>query len=352
MTPPLTGGTITTSGTIGLGTPAAGQVLASTGGAPAFTASPILGGLQVVNASTAEILASAHNSVAQFIGQRAGGSPGAPTAVASGDQLSWFGARGYTGTGGYSGSRAAMIMRATQGWTSSANGADVAFETTSNFTTSRLERMRITHDGKVGIGTASPDSELEIVSPGIARIYAVAHGNSGVFLGGYAVGGSPAAPTATEQGRLLLGLVGSGHNGSSRTLGRAVILMTTSEQWSSTNNGADISFYTTSNASDTPAERMRISHDGNVGIGTSTVTRAKVEINGGFGSAPLVGAYAALFSNGVGTNSNGTAVTPSLWASNVLVSPGYYAFSDARIKRVVGPSDARADLSTLLLIHE
>lgn len=243
-----------------------------------------------------------------------------------------------------------MIMRATQNWTNSAHGADIAFDTTTNGTTSRLERMRITHDGRVGIGTTDPIGGLGLVASGGAMISTSAYGSGDALVAGYAFGGTPAAPSATQLGRRLLHLVGTGFTGSSNYQA-ASIVMYANEQWNTSGGGAGMFFTTTANGTTNPTVRMLISDTGKINIGAITdPTRAKVEINGGFGSAPLAGAYAALFSNGAATNSNGTASTPSLWASNYLVSPGYYAFSDARIKRVVGPSDAAADLATLVKI--
>ncbi len=125
--------------------------------------------LEVVSTSTAEINATAHNSVAQFIGQSAGGSPGAETAVGSGTELAWFGARGYDGTG-FTPSRAAMIMNASENWTSAAHGTDIAFGTTANGTTSRTEKMRITQAGSIGIGTATP-TKAKVEINGFAGSY-------------------------------------------------------------------------------------------------------------------------------------------------------------------------------------
>lgn len=120
------------------------------------------GNLEVSGGSTALIVANGRNSVGQFIGQSAGGTLTVPTAVQNGSPLAWFGARGYTGTG-FSASRGAMIMNASENWSNSAHGTRITFGTTTNGTTSRSERMRITHDGRVGIGTTTPTrGKLEV----------------------------------------------------------------------------------------------------------------------------------------------------------------------------------------------
>jgi len=75
--------------------------------------------------------------------------------------LAWFGAQGHDGVS-YSATRAAIIMQATENWTSSAHGTEMLFATAANGTDSRTERMRIMQDGKVGIGTSSPDATLSV----------------------------------------------------------------------------------------------------------------------------------------------------------------------------------------------
>ena len=118
--------------------------------------------LEVVG-TTAEIIATGYGSVGQFIGQRAGGTSGAETAVTTGAELAWFGARGYDGTG-FTGSRAAIIMNASQNWYGAGHGTDIAFGTTENGTTTRTERMRITEAGNVGIGTTTPAAKLTVLT--------------------------------------------------------------------------------------------------------------------------------------------------------------------------------------------
>ena len=111
--------------------------------------------LQVEGASGVEIQANTFNfGTPLFIGRTAGGTAGTPTAVMSGNNLAWFGGQGYDGSF-YSGSRAAMIHRATEDWTTMGNGAETVFETTANGSTSRVERMKVAQDGKVTIGDTS-----------------------------------------------------------------------------------------------------------------------------------------------------------------------------------------------------
>ena len=89
-----------------------------------------------------------------------------------------------------------------------------------------------------------------------------------------------------------------------------------------------------------------------VAIGTPTPTKAKVEISGFFGSTPYGPAYGLLDISGAITSTNsGTDVLTSLYASSSIYASWYVAFSDARIKRSAGRSDAAHDLNTLLGIE-
>jgi hypothetical protein len=223
--------------------------------------------LEVASTGTSTIISSAHNSTAQFLGQSAGGSPLSPTAVMSGTQLSWFGARGFTGSE-YSPTRAAMIMNASEDWSGSSHGAEIAFGTTQNGTTSRVERMRITHDGWVGIGTSTPSSQLEVVSAGTSTITSSAYNATAQFIGKVALG-SPLSPTAVTNGIRLAWFGARGFTGSGYSPSRAAMIMNASEDWSGSSHGAEIAFGTTENGTTSRVERMRIRHDGNVGIGAA-----------------------------------------------------------------------------------
>ncbi|MBS0657414.1 MAG: tail fiber domain-containing protein [Verrucomicrobia bacterium] len=96
------------------------------------------------------------------------------------------------------------------------------------------------------------------------------------------------------------------------------------------------------------AIRLHISNDGNVGIGTNNPTKAKLQIVGSVSTSLTYG-----YLNGSGnTGTAGPGNVPlSLHASDRVAASEFNAFSDARIKRVVGPSDSAADLRTLRQIE-
>ncbi|MFM2134417.1 MAG: hypothetical protein RL156_1698 [Bacteroidota bacterium] len=97
-----------------------------------------------------------------YFGRKSRGSLTVPTAVLANDTLTYFTAGGYTGTA-WTASRGYMSILASQNWTGTANGTDIAFFTTPTNTTSVSEKLRIKADGNVGIGTSSPSSKLDVV---------------------------------------------------------------------------------------------------------------------------------------------------------------------------------------------
>ena len=117
----------------------------------------------VGNISSTTIGPNAETFGGSFTGQSANGTATAPQASANKDFIAAFRGKGHDGQD-YSGTRAAMTFHAAQNWTSTAQGTDIRFSTTDNNTDTLDERMRITHDGRVGIGTTLPTrAKVEIV---------------------------------------------------------------------------------------------------------------------------------------------------------------------------------------------
>ena len=55
----------------------------------------------------------------------------------------------------------------TENWTDTANGTEMRFFTAANGTNARAERIRITENGNVGIGTTAPTQMLDVNSNGL-----------------------------------------------------------------------------------------------------------------------------------------------------------------------------------------
>lgn len=92
-----------------------------------------------------------------------------------------------------------------------------------------------------------------------------------------------------------------------------------------------------------------ITENGNVGIGTNFPTRAKVEIIGSLEN-DLGGSYGVLRNSPFVSSGSGSS-NYSLYADSRIAAPQFHAFSDARIKNILGISDAAADLKTLMAIQ-
>lgn len=95
---------------------------------------------------------------ASFRGLRAGGSRGSATAIGAGIPLLHLSGLGYNGTGFNSGSEIRFVTSET--FSGSAAGSYLGLFTIDNGTLTQDERVRVNHDGKVGIGTTSPQGLL------------------------------------------------------------------------------------------------------------------------------------------------------------------------------------------------
>ena len=141
-----------------------------------------------------------------------------------------------------------------------------------------VERIFIKSDGKIGIGTSTPDFNTEIIADsetgfGVTR----AGGNfAGIF--GRSSGGTISVPTATQTGNTLSVFGARGHNGS-YTNAKSKIEMGASENWTSIATGSNMNFFTTPNGTTTPVSRVFIGNAGQVGIGTSN-PNARLDIDG------------------------------------------------------------------------
>lgn len=232
------------------------------------------------------------------------------------------------------------------------------------------ERMRIRHDGRVGIGSANPDAYLTVASSGqtggnntavfIARginngafashlhygslgdiYWRSAHPSGKVIL--QDTGGNVGIGTASPTQRLHVNGIGQFSGGVQIGAGIATGYY---------GDGANIAlrtypngaiYFQTASGATTP---MFISPVGNVGIGTlAPGTWGKLEVHGGPSINGIVGSYinGAVVGNAVAHGAHNISIyaTHGIWSSDFVVA------SDSRIKRIEGRSDSTSDLETL-----
>ena len=201
------------------------------------------------------------------------GTYNSPLMVNSGDVTGQIDFGGYDGDTTY---RNAIINAIVDG-TPGANDMPgrLVFYTTSSGSTSPEERMRITSDGKVGIGTGSPSQELVLSKDQNAT--------TALLIENPSVGTAAATQLqlAPEVGGLNLIAGSSTYTGSAITGGASGAGVYTS---SLLTNGLSVG--TTAGplkffAGSTTAERMRIASDGKVGIGTDSPSYKLHVVDGG-----------------------------------------------------------------------
>src|SRR5208283_5406101 len=115
--------------------------------------------LHVVSTSTAAGFVDVYNNTLNavtFATRAARGTPTSPAVVQAGDIIGGFTGRGWTGSGGFSGGRGALIIHANETWSGTAQGTYMQFNTTALGTAYQAERMRLDNAGNLGIGTSNP----------------------------------------------------------------------------------------------------------------------------------------------------------------------------------------------------
>lgn len=93
--------------------------------------------------------------------------------------------------------------------------------------------------------------------------------------------GTFAAPTAVLLNDELGAIAPRGYNGSAYSTDRGRVTFVAAENWTTTNNGSHIDFYTTANGTVTAGTfKARITESGNVLIGTTSDSGNKLQVNG------------------------------------------------------------------------
>jgi hypothetical protein len=111
--------------------------------------------------SDGRMFIDSYGSLPGVVSRYAGGTAASPSAITTSSTIAYFGGRGYGATG-FSGGRASMSMTATENWTDSAQGTQIAFTSTTTGTTSTVARLVINGSGNIGIGTGTPTTLLDV----------------------------------------------------------------------------------------------------------------------------------------------------------------------------------------------
>ncbi|WP_375578325.1 hypothetical protein ABWH96_14965 [Marivirga tractuosa] len=258
-------------------------------------------------------------SVASFVGRRSGGTIDKPTNISPEQRISGVYGSSYLNND-YEVSTAIEFF---SGKESGNNGSSsyIKFGTTGIGSTQRLERMRITENGNVGIGTSNPEYNLEVegslnaneiylngeslkineinnrpievVGSGqnenmitlknnnysrIAAFSASDDFESVASFAGRRSGGTVDNPTNISPEQRISGLYGSSYLNNDYEVSTAIEFISGKES-GSTGTSSYIKFGTTGIGSTQRLERMRIAENGNVGIGTNT-PNYNLDVNG------------------------------------------------------------------------
>jgi len=197
-------------------------------------------------------------------------------------------------------------------------------------------------DGYLGIGTATPANRLEVA--GTAQ-----------FDGYVGIGTeTPTAPLHVESRGFPCALMdGSSIYGTWNVL-RNTSAGGTNWQFIATGSGnGEGAGKLLFNCGDAPTDPtinvLTLQPNGNVGIGTTSPGKAALEVDGAVNTSGLTGQD--LTAAGGVRQFAGQSISLSIYAAGGVASAGFYAFSDERLKRVHGRSDAARDLATLLGIE-
>ena len=224
--------------------------------------------------------------------RRAQGTASEPTAMAEGQSFGLVACEGYGETGYIPGYRAKMDFFAAETWSDTVQGCEIAFFNTENGTSTPKERLRIKHDGKVGIGTDAPNAMLGVnangdggpaaLSGSLAQLVAADAAASRVELVTFHSSGQvafrraegmAAEPEATASGQLIGGLSAFGHDGTNWTASaNATAQLLAAEAWGPTGRGTKFRVQTTPLGATSAITALTVAADGSLQMGGGETT--------------------------------------------------------------------------------
>jgi len=202
--------------------------------------------------------------IGAFAARHARNTAAAPQAAQLNDVLVSLEGWGYGTTGWSSAFSVAIRSYADETWTDSACGSHTRFYTTPRLSTTPAERVRITHDGNVGIGTTTPTNILSLGNTQAQKLWIENTATDVVGRAFTVSAGSTIAGTAVDDvtgGNLIL----------QAGLGTGTGASTISFQTGTT--------LTTGKTLQTMSTKVTILGSGAVGIGTTTPAN-KLDVEG------------------------------------------------------------------------
>lgn len=209
------------------------------------------------------------------------GTQASPSSILTNDIMGGFRARGYGGSG-FSLARVGINGYAAENWTSAAQGTYIGFMTTPIGSTTISEKLRITGDGKVGIGTTNPEGKLSVNIDAAGDGFRVIGNTTGYLSPQFSL-----YNTTTQKAALGLALRSTHY--SSFALENDIVLRSLGANSggsiiiSSQNLTGNI-YLSTGSSSNNDTPKLTVLNGGNVGIGTSNPYR-RLDLGSGYGSS-------------------------------------------------------------------
>lgn len=203
---------------------------------------------------------SADSVAGSFMGRKTRGTSGSPTAVLANDNLAVFGGRGYGTTGFSASNMVSMIFTAAENWTDSAQGTYATIGTTQIGSTTKLERLRITDTGNVGVN-CTPVAKFQVNGTYLIPSAGVGFANAALYITN-----SPTIDRGASMG------LGGYSDAALTTLANFGIIAGYKENSTDGNLLGYLAFFTGAGLFGIQSERMRISSSGLVSIGRADIT--------------------------------------------------------------------------------